>query len=460
MNLHTNLVEAGLFLSRLKFMQKNTFSIQKQSFCTTKFASQGEGSINPTLFERKKTLLNNPAYTDSARSALSVTASKRMSITKQPLLSVINEHLIEYPTPSNLNYFWGFGSLAGLTLLVQIGTGIFLAMHYTPHVDHAFLSVEHIMRDVDGGWLLRYMHANGASMFFVAVYMHMLRSLYYGSYASPREMVWCSGVVILLLMIITAFIGYVLPWGQMSFWGATVITSLASAIPVVGDQIVTWLWGGFSVDNATLNRFYSLHYLLPFLIASFSIVHLAALHQYGSNNPLGSESTIDKIAFYPYFYVKDLVGWCVFAILFSLFVYFMPNVLGHPDNYMPANPMSTPAHIVPEWYFLWVYAILRSIPSKLGGVAAIALVFVALLALPFIHTSQTRSSTFRPLYKKMFWLLVFDCIILVWIGQQSVEDPYILIGQIASVYFFFFFLIFVPLNGIIERRLIDTKTYK
>ncbi len=377
--------------------------------------------------------------------------SKRLSISKQPLLSVINQHLIEYPTPSNLNYFWGFGSIAGLTLLVQIATGIFLAMHYTPHVDYAFLSVEHIMRDVEGGWLLRYMHANGASMFFVAVYMHMFRSLYYGSYSSPRELVWCSGVVILLLMILTAFIGYVLPWGQMSFWGATVITSLASAIPIVGDSIVTWLWGGFSVDNATLNRFYSLHYLLPFIIAASSIVHLAALHQYGSNNPLGGESTIDKIPFYPYFYVKDLVGWVGFAILFSFFLFLMPNALGHPDNYMPANPMITPTHIVPEWYFLWVYAILRSIPNKLGGVAAIALVFIALLSLPFINSAQTRSSTFRPVYKKMFWFLVADCIILVWIGQQSVEEPYVVIGQIASVYFFIFFLVFVPFSGQIEK---------
>jgi ubiquinol-cytochrome c reductase cytochrome b subunit len=276
---------------------------------------------------------------------------KRLSIVKQPILSVINEHLIEYPSPSNLNYLWGFGSLAGLCLMIQIATGIFLAMHYTPHVDLAFLSVEHIMRDVEGGWLLRYLHANGASMFFIVVYMHMFRGLYYGSYASPREFVWCIGVVILLLMILTAFIGYVLPWGQMSFWGATVITSLASAIPVVGDSIVTWLWGGFSVDNATLNRFYSLHYLLPFIIAGASIVHIAALHQYGSNNPLGSNSSIDKIPFYPYFYVKDLAGWIAFAIFFSVFVYFYPNFLGHPDNYIPANPMSTPAHIVPEWYF-------------------------------------------------------------------------------------------------------------
>nr|YP_009861082.1 cytochrome b [Jaagichlorella hainangensis]QKJ84938.1 cytochrome b [Jaagichlorella hainangensis] len=382
---------------------------------------------------------------------------KRLSIKKQPLLSVINDHLIDYPTPSNINYFWGFGSLAGLCLIVQIATGVFLAMHYTAHIDLAFHSVEHIMRDVEFGWILRYLHANGASMFFVAVYMHMFRSLYYGSYANPRSFTWCIGVVILLLMIITAFIGYVLPWGQMSFWGATVITSLASAIPVIGDSIVYWLWGGFSVDNATLNRFYSLHYLLPFLIAGTSIVHIAALHQYGSNNPLGTNSIIDKISFYPYFYVKDLVGWVVFALFFSFFVFFAPNYLGHPDNYIPANPMSTPSHIVPEWYFLWVYAILRSIPNKLGGVAVIALVFICLFALPFINSSETRSSSFRPIYKKLFWLLVADCFILVYIGQQAVEEPYILIGQIASVYFLAFFLVVVPFLGKIEKYLIHYK---
>lgn len=382
---------------------------------------------------------------------------KRLSIVKQPLLSVLNAHIVDYPTPSNLNYLWSFGSLAGICLVLQILTGIFLAMHYTPHVDLAFLSVEHIMRDVEGGWLLRYMHANGASMFFIVTYLHMFRGLYYGSYASPREFLWCIGVIILLLMIITAFIGYVLPWGQMSFWGATVITSLASAIPVVGDTIVSWLWGGFSVDNATLNRFFSLHYLLPFVIVGASVVHLAALHQYGSNNPLGTNSAVDKIGFYPYFYVKDLVAWVLFAIFFSIFVYFYPNLLGHPDNYIPANPMSTPAHIVPEWYFLWVYAILRSIPNKLAGVAAIALVFISLLALPFLNTSQIRSSSFRPIHKKFYWLLVADLVLLSWIGQQPVEDPYILIGQCASVYFFFYFLIYVPLSGRIEQYLIEYK---
>jgi ubiquinol-cytochrome c reductase cytochrome b subunit len=378
--------------------------------------------------------------------------TKRLSLLKQPVLSTLNDHLIDYPTPSNLSYWWNFGSLAGICLVIQILTGVFLAMHYTPHVDLAFLSVEHIMRDVTGGWLLRYMHANGASMFFIVVYLHIFRGLYYASYASPRELVWCLGVLLLLLMIITAFIGYVLPWGQMSFWGATVITSLASAIPVVGDSIVTWLWGGFSVDNATLNRFFSLHYLLPFLIAGVTILHLAALHQYGSNNPLGVNAVVDKISFYPYFYVKDLVGWIAFAIFFSIFVFYAPNVLGHPDNYIPANPMSTPAHIVPEWYFLPVYAILRSIPNKLGGVLAIALVFLCLFALPFLNTSYVRSSSFRPIHTKLFWLLVADCLLLGWIGSQPVEAPYVAIGQIASVGFFVYFAM-IPILGQFENQL-------
>ncbi len=379
---------------------------------------------------------------------------KRLSLLKQPLLSTLNAHLVDYPSPSNLNYLWSFGSCAGICLVLQILTGIFLGMHYTPHVDYAFYSVEHIMRDVNGGWFLRYMHANGASMFFIVTYIHMFRGLYYGSYHSPRELLWGVGVLILLLMIITAFIGYVLPWGQMSFWGATVITSLASAIPLVGDNIVTWLWGGFSVDNATLNRFFSLHYLFPFLIAALSIIHLAALHQYGSNNPLGTNSATDKIGFYPYFYVKDLVAWIVFALVFSFFVYFYPNMLGHPDNYIPANPMATPAHIVPEWYFLWVYAILRSIPNKLGGVAAIGLVFLSLFALPFLSSSQIRSNSFRPIHKVGFWLLAADVILLSWIGQKPVEDPYIFIGQMASVYFFIYFLLIVPFGGLFEKKLI------
>jgi ubiquinol-cytochrome c reductase cytochrome b subunit len=379
---------------------------------------------------------------------------QRLSFLKQPLVAVVNDHLVDYPTPSNLSYLWGFGSLAGICLIIQLASGIFLAMHYTCHVDLAFASVEHIMRDVSGGWLLRYMHANGASMFFVVVYIHMLRSLYFGSYARPRELLWIIGVVILLLMILTAFIGYVLPWGQMSFWGATVITSLASAIPVVGMDITYWLWGGFAVDNATLNRFFSLHYLLPFIISGASILHIAALHQHGSNNPLGLSAGVDKISFYPYFFYKDLVGWVCFAFFFAFFLYAAPNALGHPDNYIPANPMSTPAHIVPEWYFLPVYAILRSIPNKLGGVAAIGLVFVSLFILPFVNTSRIRSSNFRPLHRVLFWLVVSDCVLLGWIGCQPVEAPYVLIGQLASVYFFVYFLVCIPFLGIVEDVLI------
>jgi ubiquinol-cytochrome c reductase cytochrome b subunit len=383
--------------------------------------------------------------------------TQRFSILKQPIFSTLNQHLIDYPTPSNLSYWWGFGSLAGICLAIQIVTGVFLAMHYTPHVDLAFNSVEHIMRDVEGGWLLRYMHANGASMFFIVVYLHIFRGLYYASYDSPREFVWCLGVVIFLLMIVTAFIGYVLPWGQMSFWGATVITSLASAIPVVGDTIVTWLWGGFSVDNATLNRFFSLHYLLPFILVGASLLHLAALHQYGSNNPLGVHSKMDKIAFYPYFYVKDLVGWVAFAIFFSIWIFCAPNVLGHPDNYIPANPMATPPHIVPEWYFLPIYAILRSIPDKLGGVAAIALVFLSLLALPFMKSSYVRSSSFRPIYQKLFWFFLADCLLLGWIGCEPVEAPYVTIGQISSVAFFLFFAL-TPILGRVGKRMTDYYT--
>lgn len=379
---------------------------------------------------------------------------KRASLTQQPLLSLVGDHLVQYPTPANLSYWWGFGSLAGLCLVLQMATGIFLAMHYTPHVDLAFQSVEHLMRDVEGGWLLRYLHANGASFFFIVVYLHLFRGLYYGSYASPREALWLLGVVLLLLMIVTAFIGYVLPWGQMSFWGATVITSLASAVPWAGESLVQWLWGGFAVDNATLNRFFSLHYLLPFLLAAASGLHLAALHQHGSNNPLGVHAQVDKVDFYPYFYAKDLVGWVSFALLLSAVLFFAPNALGHPDNYIPANPMSTPAHIVPEWYFLPVYAILRSIPNKLAGVAAIAAVFACLAALPWLGRTPLRSAAFRPLYRVCFWTLVADAWLLGWIGMQPVEDPYLTIGQWASAYFFVYFLVWIPLLARVEPWLL------
>ena len=318
---------------------------------------------------------------------------------KHPLVAFISSHIIEYPTPLNLNYMWSFGSAAGICLVIQIVTGIFLAMHYTPHIDYAFSSIEHIMRDVNNGWLIRYLHANGASIFFIVVYCHIFRGLYYGSYTKPRGLLWGSGVVIFILMMATAFMGYVLPWGQMSFWGVTVITNLFSAIPFIGKSIVEWLWGGFSVDNATLNRFFSLHYLLPFLIAGMTIVHLALLHQHGSNNPLGVDTKVNKIPFYPYFYVKDLLSFFFLLWLFSLFVFFHPNAMGHPDNYIPADSLQTPAHIVPEWYFLPFYAILRAIPHKVGGVVFMGGSLVILFLLPLIHFSKIRSATFRLVYR-------------------------------------------------------------
>nr|YP_009138130.1 apocytochrome b [Calliarthron tuberculosum]AKG26262.1 apocytochrome b [Calliarthron tuberculosum] len=380
-----------------------------------------------------------------------------MQILKKPLISIVNNHLISYPTPINIHYAWNFGFLASMCLIVQILTGIFLAMHYTPHVDLAFASLEHIMRDVNYGWLLRYTHANGASMFFIVVYIHMFRGLYFGSYTKPRHLVWAIGVIILLLMILTAFIGYVLPWGQMSLWGATVITNLVSAVPLIGNSLVTWLWGGFSVDNATLNRFFSFHYLFPFVIAALSLVHLALLHQDGSGNPLGIESSVDKIAMYPYFIVKDFLGLIIFFTFFTFFIYFYPNTLGHPDNYIEANPMVTPAHIVPEWYFLPFYAILRSIPHKLGGVIAMVFAIIILAILPWIHSTEIRSSRFRPLYRSFYYTIISCCLILGWIGGMPVEEPYVIIGQIASIYYFFYFLIILPALGRLERFLLLYK---
>ena len=376
---------------------------------------------------------------------------------KNNLLSFVDSHIINYPTPVNLNYMWSFGSTAGPCLVIQIVTGIFLAMHYTPHIDYAFSSVEHIMRDVNNGWLIRYLHANGASMFFIVTYSHIFRGLYYGSYMNPRGPLWVSGVAILFIMMGTGFMGYVLPWGQMSFWGATVITNLASAIPVVGEPIVQWLWGGFSVDNATLNRFFSLHYLLPFLIVGLVIVHLSLLHTTGSNNPLGINKNIDTVSFYPYFYVKDLFAFLALVAFFSFFVFFYPNTLGHADNYIPANPLVTPAHIVPEWYFLPFYAILRSIPDKLGGVVAMVGAILILAVLPVINTSEIRSSKFRPIYGIAYWFLVSDFLLLGWIGQKPVETPYIEVGQVGTAFYFFFFIVLVPAIGIIEKTLIRTK---
>jgi len=354
---------------------------------------------------------------------------------------------------------WSFGSTAGICLVIQILTGVFLAMHYTPHIDLAFSSVEHIMRDVNNGWLIRYLHANGASMFFIVVYCHIFRGLYYGSYIYPRGALWVSGVFIFLLMMATAFMGYVLPWGQMSFWGATVITNLFSAVPFVGGAVVEWLWGGFSVDNATLNRFFSLHYLLPFLIAGLTIVHLSLLHAQGSNNSLGINMNIDFVSFYPYFYVKDLLAFLIFIFVFSFFVFYNPNVLGHSDNYILANPLVTPAHIVPEWYFLPFYAILRSIPDKLGGVLAMVSAILILLLLPLINTSRVRSSKYRPIFRIFFWFLFVDFLFLGWIGQKPVETPYIEIGMFATFFYFLFFLILVPSIGFTETLFVNNSYF-
>jgi len=374
---------------------------------------------------------------------------------KNRFLGILNSHIVDYPTPININYFWSFGSSAGLCLAIQLVTGIFLAMHYTPHIDYAFNSVEHIMRDVNNGWLIRYLHANGASMFFIVVYCHIFRGLYFGSYIKPREALWSSGVLIFLLMMGTAFIGYVLPWGQMSFWGATVITNLASAIPFIGPSIVEWLWGGFSIDNATLNRFFSFHYLLPFIIVGVVIIHLALLHESGSNNPLGLTKNVNTITFYPYFYVKDLLAFLALVFTFSFFVFYFPNLLGHTDNYIAANPLVTPAHIVPEWYFLPFYAILRSIPNKLGGVLAMLSAILVLLLLPFLNFSNIRSNKFRPIFAFTYWFLFVDFAILGWIGQKPVESPFIEVGMIATFLYFFILLILFPFIGILEDYLIN-----
>jgi len=376
------------------------------------------------------------------------------------IVSFIDSHIISYPTPVNLSYMWSFGSTAGLCLVIQILTGIFLAMHYSPHISLAFNSVEHIMSDVNNGWIIRYLHANGASMFFIVVYCHIFRGLYYGSYMFPRGRLWASGVIIFLLMMATAFMGYVLPWGQMSFWGATVITNLFSAVPFVGSAIVEWLWGGFSVANATLNRFFSLHYLMPFVIAGLVIIHLSLLHHDGSNNPLGIGTNVDTVSFYPYFYVKDLFAFFLLVFVFLSFVMFYPNTLGHSDNYIPANPLSTPAHIVPEWYFLPFYAILRSIPDKLGGVIAMVSAILILLLLPIINLSKVRSSKFRPIFSLAYWFLVSDFIFLGWIGQKPVESPYIESGMLGTFFYFFFFLILSPAIGFIESKFVSNSSLK
>ena len=372
-----------------------------------------------------------------------------------PIFSVLKEALVDHPTPRNLNYWWNFGSLAGITLVIMIVSGLLLSMHYVAHVDLAFDSVEHIMRDVNYGWLLRYIHSVGASMFFLIVYIHISRGLYYGSYKSPREVLWWLGIIIFFLMIIAAFLGYTLPWGQMSFWGATVITNLFSAIPLIGDNIVTWLWGGFSIDNPTLNRFYSLHFLIPFIIVGVVFLHIVALHKFGSNNPTGIDLTLkqEKIPFHPYYTVKDFFGYGVFFIIFGIFVFFLPNLLGHPENYIPADPFVTPEHIIPEWYFLPFYAILRAIPFKLLGVLAMLGSILILFVLPWLDTCKVRSCRFRPIYKQFYWIFIFNFIVLGWVGSKVPEGHYLIISRICTAYYFTHFLIILPILGMFEKTL-------
>ncbi|WP_068315288.1 cytochrome b [Polycladidibacter hongkongensis] len=370
-----------------------------------------------------------------------------------PVISLIRGSFVDFPTPKNLNYWWTFGGIAFAVLVVQIVTGIVLVMHYTPHETLAFASVEHIMRDVNFGWLIRYMHANGASFFFIAVYIHICRGLYYGSYKAPREISWILGVLIFLIMMATAFMGYVLPWGQMSLWGATVITNLFSALPFVGESITTWLWGGFAVGNPTLNRFFSLHYLLPFVLVGIVLLHIWAFHTTGNNNPAGIDPKTEKdtIPFHPYYTVKDLFAIIVFFIFFAWFVFYLPNFMGHPDNYIEANPMVTPAHIVPEWYFLPFYAILRAVPDKLGGVVAMFGAIAMLFILPWLDTSKVRSARFRPIYRMLFWVFMFTCLALGWLGGQPAEEPFVTASRIFTVLYFAHFLIFMPLLGFIEK---------
>jgi ubiquinol-cytochrome c reductase cytochrome b/c1 subunit len=370
-----------------------------------------------------------------------------------PIAGLVYSSFVAYPTPRNLNYWWTFGGILSFMLAAQIITGIVLVMHYTPHESMAFNSVEHIMRDVNYGWLLRYLHSNGASMFFIAVYIHMFRGMYYGSYKEPREVLWILGVIIYLLMMATGFLGYTLPWGQMSFWGATVITNFFSAIPIVGESVVTWLWGGYAVGNPTLQRFFSLHYLLPFVIAGVVVLHVWALHVAGQNNPAGIEpkSAKDTVPFTPYATIKDAFFMVVFMIMFAWFVFYTPNYLGHADNYIPANPAVTPAHIVPEWYYLPFYAILRAIPNKLLGVIALFASILILAFLPWLDTSRVKSARYRPLFRQFFWIFVAVCIGLGWLGAKPAEGGYVVAARILTAYYFAHFIIILPLLGWFEK---------
>nr|ANH55855.1 cytochrome b [Grandisonia alternans] len=370
-----------------------------------------------------------------------------------PILKIINNSFIDLPAPSNLSSLWNYGSLLGICLITQILTGLFLSMHYTADTSLAFSSIAHICRDVNYGWLVRNIHANGASFFFICLYLHIGRGIYYGSYLYKET--WNIGVILLLLVMATAFVGYVLPWGQMSFWGATVITNLLSAVPYIGNNLVQWIWGGFSVDNATLTRFFAFHFILPFLIAGASMMHLIFLHETGSNNPTGLNSNPDKITFHPYYSYKDTMGFIMMLSALALLALFSPNLLGDPENFTPANPLLTPPHIKPEWYFLFAYAILRSIPNKLGGVLALLFSILILMLIPLLHTAKQRSMMFRPITQFLFWSIIANTIILTWIGGQPVEDPFIMIGQLASILYFIMFILFLPLVGLLENKMLN-----
>ncbi len=373
--------------------------------------------------------------------------------TRLPILRFTNEHILQFPTPKNLNYFWTFGFILTFFLITQIITGVILAMHYAPNSLLAFDSIEHIMRDVNYGWLIRYAHSNGSSMFFLAVYIHMFRGLYYGSYKEPREVLWILGCIIYFLMIVTAFMGYVLPWGQMSYWAATVIINLVGTLPIIGDSLTQLLLGGFAVDNPTLNRFFSLHYLIPFIIFGLVLLHIWSLHVPGNNNPTGVsvQGKQDTVAFHPYYTVKDFFAYVVFLLLFCYFIFYNPNALGHPDNYIEADPMLTPAHIVPEWYLLPFYAILRAVPDKLLGVLLMFGSIVVLFFLPWLDTMKVRSARYRPFYKMFFFIFVLDCLLLGYLGAQVPEGVYLLLSRVSTFYYFAFFILIMPALSRLEK---------